>query len=229
MPNTLSADRSVILFDNDDTGGVDAFLSVFGHTDQKDGGVILTLPAPSPPSGVLEAHLGSRAVLPAAGSAYFAHQPALSISFASHSLLSAVCIKSVTHQQKCGADQACPAASSLPCCPADVDFGLFVLPDSDNDDIQLITDSSVIKDYPTLNNEASCTSNCLFKRSKDAILHIGDTSQLFHDFTHIVALWSQDSVDSATGAQSVSSKLLSGVLLGPASPTLCRLLVMPCC
>ena len=94
-------------------------------------------------------------------------------------------------------------------CPADVDFALFVLPDSDNDNIQIITDPSVISNYPTLNNEASCTSNCLFKRSKDDILYVADTSNLFRDFTNIVALWSQDSVDSATGAQSVSCKLLS--------------------
>lgn len=94
----------------------------------------------------------------------------------------------------------------LPCRLADVDFALYVLPDSDNDDIQIITDPTVISDYPSLNDEAACTSNCLFKRSKDDILSIGGTSQLFRDFTNIVALWSQDSVDSANGAQSVSLK-----------------------
>ena len=92
-----------------------------------------------------------------------------------------------------------------------MDFALFSLPDSDNDDIVIVTDPSVISDYPSLNNEASCTSNCLFKRSKDDILYISDTSQLFHDFTHIVAQWGNDIVDTASGAQSVSSiSLLTG-------------------
>ena len=107
----------------------------------------------------------------------------------------------------------------LSCCPADVDFALFSLPDSDNDDIVIVTDPSVISNYPTLNNEASCTSNCLFKRSKDDILNIAVTSNLFRDFTNIVALWSQDSVDSATGAQSVS---LKPRLNRPAPPTLSK-------
>ena len=98
----------------------------------------------------------------------------------------------------------------LLCRPADVDFALYVLPDSDNDDIQIITDPSVISQFPNLSDEAACTSNCLFKRSKDNILDVATTSQLFGDFTNIVALWSQDSVDTATGAQSVSCWSSSG-------------------
>ena len=118
MPKTLSADRSVVLFDNEDTGGVDAFLSVFGHTDQKDGGVVFTLPAPSPPTGVLEAQLGRWAVLPAAGSAYPARQPALGISSANNNLLSAVGIKSVTLEQLCSAKQSGRPALLLNWCHA---------------------------------------------------------------------------------------------------------------
>ena len=100
--------------------------------------------------------------------------------------------------------------SLLLCRPADVDFALYVLPDSDNDDIQIITDPSVISQYPNLSDEAACTSNCLFKRSKDDILNVATTSPLFSDFTNIVALWGQDSVDTATGAQSVSRWSSSG-------------------
>ena len=76
----------------------------------------------------------------------------------------------------------------LLCRPADVDFALFSLPDSDNDDIVIVTDPSVISQYPNLSDEAACTSNCLLKRSKDDILNIATTSQLFSDFTNIVAM-----------------------------------------
>ena len=49
----IPADSSVILFDNDNSGGVDVFFSAYGHTGQKTGNVILSLPAPAPPPGLL--------------------------------------------------------------------------------------------------------------------------------------------------------------------------------
>lgn len=86
----------------------------------------------------------------------------------------------------------------------DTDYGLFVLPDSDNDNIQLVTDPILVADYSTLNDESACTDNCLFKRSKDDVSYIQTGSNLFRDFTDTVAIWDDDSVDRASGSMLVS-------------------------
>ena len=96
---------------------------------------------------------------------------------------------------------------TVKCCSADEDYGIFVLPDSDNDNIQLVTDPSITSNYPSMSNEASCTDNCLFKRSKDDVSSIATTSDLYRDFTDTVAMWSLDSADRATGSTIVSLHL----------------------
>ena len=85
-----------------------------------------------------------------------------------------------------------------------MDYGLFILPDSDNDDIQIVTDLSIVSNYPTLNDEATCTSNCLFKRSKDGITPISTLATLYNDFTDTVAMWDLDVADSANNPMAVS-------------------------
>lgn len=94
-------------------------------------------------------------------------------------------------------------------CSADDDYGVFILPDSDNDNIQLVTDPAVIANYPPLGNEASCTDSCLFKRSKDGVSSIATSSKLYNDFTDTVAMWSQDYVDRASGSMQVGRCILA--------------------
>ena len=106
---------------------------------------------------------------------------------------------------QCSQHEPSTASQLLLYCHAGGNFALFTLPDSDSDNIQIITDPSVISSYPSLIDEASCTSNCV-ERIKDDILHLNNPSRSYSDFTNMVALWTQDSIDAATGAQSVSLK-----------------------
>lgn len=100
------------------------------------------------------------------------------------------------------------------CSVADDNYGIFDLLDSNDttSPLEPVTDPNTIAEYPNLGDEASCTSNCLFKRSKDDVSVTSGTKE-YNDFTDTVALWGLSGVDATSTSTAVSDLITFATLL----------------
>ena len=117
---------------------------------------------------------------------------ALILAAASSAMLAVVAMESHANQSIAMAHHLLMCSThqlSILCSAADDNYGVFDLLDSNDttSPLEPVTDPNTIAEYPNLGDESSCTSNCLFKRSKDDV-SVTSGPKEFNDFTDTVAL-----------------------------------------